>query len=145
MAMIRALNADPPIDGIAMSALENLVAQASAHNGAHVPPAGASDEGSQGQGHSHGMVAAPTLTLDPDGLDDTTPADYGVLRPLLDEAKVGDPTEEGIPRRNMFREAARAGAMHTVPYEKAISVADFPKSWQDRPLASWLLATVRRF
>ena len=35
--------------------------------------------------------------------------------------------------------------MQTVPYEKAISVADFPKSWQDRPLASWLLVTVRRF
>ena len=79
------------------------------------------------------------------GLDGMVPADYGVLRPLLDEAKGGDPMEEGIPRRNMFTEAARAGPMHTVPYEKAISVADSIKSWQDRPLASWLLATVRRF
>ena len=149
MAMLWALSAVPPIEGIAIAALENFVSAANGNAGAawdvQCASSGAGYDAHQRPMQNHGADVGQPAASQPDSLDDTNPADYGVLRPLLDEAKLGDPAEEGIPRRNMFEEAVRAGVMHTVPYEKAIAIGAFPKTWQDRPLAAWLLVTVRRF
>jgi hypothetical protein len=92
--------------------------------------------GAPTQGTSQGQVPAP--------LDSAT-ADFGQLRPYLDEAGLGEPTEEGIPRQGMLDNAVAAAARHTIPFLPAISPGQLPRGWAERPLASWLLDTVRHF
>ena len=67
---------------------------------------------------------------------DEVMADFGVLRPLLDTAGLGEPTEEGIPRRNFLTQSMAAAQKHSVPFREAIARDSFPKSWESRPLAS---------
>ena len=76
---------------------------------------------------------------------DEAPADFGMLRPLLDAAAMGEPTEEGIPRHGMLKRAVAAASKHTLPDYPAIDVGTFPRQWRDRPLSRWLRHTVRQF
>ena len=67
MVKVRALNADPAIDGIAMATLERLVTEASAYGSAKGTNTGANDEGHLGQGHKRSTFAGPAPPLELDG------------------------------------------------------------------------------
>ena len=80
-------------------------------------------------------VQAPVLEADRAREDG--PADFGQLRPYLDEAKLGEPTRKGIPRQSMLECVVEAAANHTIPFVNEIEPGKFPKAFADRPLASW--------
>jgi hypothetical protein len=85
-------------------------------------------------------VASPSAAQQEDG-----PADFGRLRPYLDEAGIGEPTRKGIPSTSVFNAAVAAAGKHTVPAADAIEPGQFPKHLSSRPLAAWMLDASRQF
>lgn len=77
--------------------------------------------------------------------DPDSPADFGVLRPYLDAAEMGEPTRHGIPTRRIMDDAIRAASQHSIPHTEEIQHGRLPKEWGDRPLASWIDDAVRKF
>lgn len=77
--------------------------------------------------------------------DPNSPADFGILRPYLDSAEIGDPTRNGIPTKGIMTSAIQAAGQHSIPYTEKIPPGKLPKEWVDRPLAHWLDDAVRHF
>ena len=126
----RAQKVAPPMSLLALAALEGLVKSA----GTPVWKSGA--------GQSSAQEPLPKqMPL----VDENAPVDFGKIRPFLDEAQMGEPTESGIPRAGMFDAAVAAGTKHTIPYRDAINFGEFPKGWTDRPLAHWMQDVTRRY
>jgi hypothetical protein len=56
----------------------------------------------------------------PPPVDEEQSVDFGILRPYLDKAGLGEPGEHGIPSKKTFNEAVAASRNFTVPHVQAI-------------------------
>ena len=84
------------------------------------------------------------LPAAPQPTDEDQPVDFGVLRPYLDRASIGEPCEHGILSRKSFEQALTVAKNHAVPHVQAIPPGGLPKDLSERPLAAWLKASVKQ-
>lgn len=126
VALVYARNSQPPMKLNVLGSLEDMVWKANP------------------RWHPEGL-AAPGPIETPVAKDEHAIVDFGQLRPLLDQAMIGEPTKQGVPRQGMLDMAESAARKHTLPSAKPIEPGEFPKGWEERPLAKWLQDAVRRF